>query len=140
MMATRTSARLRARESGTSNLLPLGHGISLVHPVRSEVVGDVKHLHMAEPLGAQSLIRGLHVGTMSPRTTTAVQNDKFIFWQRRYPFPKQLQTCLVGARADVLRTGNVSLHIEHVESHLKNQRLLPRCLQNFHQLLRKQLR
>src|ERR1035437_3184901 len=53
-----------------------GDRITLIHPVRAEIVGDVQHLDVGKSQRAQGIVGGLHVGTMAPRATAAVENDQ----------------------------------------------------------------
>src|ERR1017187_1265545 len=93
----------------TQRLFPLRDGIALVHPVCTEIVGDVEHLHVSKAHGLQRVICGLHVGAMAPGAAPAIQNDKLSSRQGIHALAELLYPALGRGRADVFRPRDVRL-------------------------------
>src|SRR5208337_1028458 len=59
----------------SARLLALGDGITLVHPVGAEVIGDVNGLYVGESERLQYLVCRVHVRAVSPGAASAVDDD-----------------------------------------------------------------
>src|ERR1700719_4092451 len=99
------SARLPPKSShfaGTrTNLFSSGDRIPFIDPIRAEIIRDVEHLHVGESEGAQGVVGGLDIGTMTPWATAAIQNDELVSRQGFYSLSEELQSCVARRRADV---------------------------------------
>src|SRR4051812_13396974 len=60
---------------------PLLDGVTLVNPIRFEVVSDVESLHAREAHLLQGIEGGLDVGASVPRTAAAIDDDLPVAWE-----------------------------------------------------------
>lgn len=108
-------------EAGSRALLSLGNGIALIHPVRTEIVEDIKYLHVGKTERVQGIVGRLDVRAVAPRTTATINNDEPASGESLYTFTQLLYAALAGSRADVLRTGNMCLLVKHVGANLDHE-------------------
>ena len=108
------------------SLFSFGDGVAFVDPIGAEVVGDVEGLHVGEAHGTKGVVSGLHVGTVSPGTASAVDHDELVAREGLDAGAETLKRGRVGSRADVIGAGNVGLGKENVRSDVDEERLV--CL------------
>src|SRR5579864_5392575 len=113
------SAASSSRE--TPSLIALRNGIAFFDPVSAEIIGDVQRLHVGEAQRTQRIIRRLNVWAMAPGATSTIDNNEPVPRQGFDAFAQSLETVLSRSRADVLRTRNMRLRIEHVRANLNHQ-------------------
>lgn len=98
-----------------------GSWIAFIHPVRAEIVRDVKHPDIAETHRTQCIVGRLDVRTMAPRTTSAINNDEFVSRERFNALAQLLDTARTGGRSDVFRARDMRLRVEHMGTDLNHQ-------------------
>src|SRR5215472_11131169 len=96
------------------DLIALRHRVAFIHPVSAEVVSDIQDLHVGKTHGCEDVIRWFDVGTMAPGATPAIDDDELFARQGLYSLAQLLLTGCTGSGADVLRTRNMRLGIEHM--------------------------
>lgn len=87
--------------------LSLGYRITFFHPVRAEIVRNVKDLHVLEAHGAEFLVGGIDLWTRTPGTTSTIEQDRPTALKGLHTFAQLLDGLRTGGGADVLGPRNV---------------------------------
>lgn len=98
--------------------------VSLVHPVRTEVIGNVKGLDMGETHRDQLPVCRPDIGALVPGAASAVDDDGLIPVEPLNAISKFLEARSLSSGAGILRSADVRFGVEDVGAYLQNQRLL----------------
>jgi hypothetical protein len=61
-----------------ASLSALGDRVTLVDPVRPEIISDVKSLHVGKPERPQLLVSGFDIRATDPGAAAAIDDDKAV--------------------------------------------------------------
>src|SRR3954471_24492321 len=99
---------------------PLLDGVTLVNPIRFEVVSDIERLHVREAHLLQGIEGGLDVGASVPRTAAAIDDDLPVAWEFLDGGFEEGDALGFRARPGEGGTRDVLAAVEHVRSDLED--------------------
>ena len=90
-------------------LLTLFRGVTLIHPVRAQIVGNVEDLQLCETLITECFVCRLYVRAVVPGAASTIDNDEPVSVESLHTLLQLLHHCFIGCRTEELRTRNVGL-------------------------------
>ena len=97
--------------------------ISLVGPVRPEIVGQIEDLHISKPHIPQFRERGSEIRAVIPRTAPTIKHNQLLSWKGVHSILQLLEPSRLRTLPYVFGSWDVTLGIHHVRADLQDQRL-----------------
>lgn len=104
-----------------SLLASLFNRISLVGPIRAEIVGQIEDLHVGKAHLMQFCECGPEIRTANPGAAPAIEHNQLLPRERAHAVLQLLESSWLRTLAHVFRSGDVSLRIEQVRADLQDE-------------------
>jgi hypothetical protein len=102
-------------------LLTLFKGITLIHPVRAQIVGNVKDLQICETQVTEGFVSGLYVRATAPGAASTIDNDKPVSGEPFQSLAQLLHRCFVGGRTIVFGSREMGLGVRKSKAYINEE-------------------
>ncbi len=103
-------------------LLTLFKGITLIPPVRAQIVGNIEELQLCEAPITEGFVCRLYVRAVVSGAASTIDNDRPFSGESLHTLPQLLHHCFIGCRAEELRTRNMCLGIKRMKTYVNQER------------------